>query len=88
MKGDGHRDERRPFLHMKIDTEKVKKPAAYAAAGAGVALVAAMVVPAAMLLGLGAATVGAAYLYGAARGDARGDCPVADCEKKEGGDVD
>jgi hypothetical protein len=80
--------KRRSFLlTMKLDIEKMKKPAGYAAAGAGAALVAAMFVPASALLALGAATVGAAYLYGEFKGDVRcGDCCV-DGEDKEDANV-
>ena len=43
--------------------KELKDPSVAAAAGAAAALVAAMFVPAALILGAGAATVGGIYLY-------------------------
>lgn len=69
---------------------KIEKPAAYVAAGAGLALVAAMAVPASVLLGLGAATAGGLYLYRSfkddpARGKPDGGCGDGKPGKGEGG---
>lgn len=67
---------------------KIGKPAAYVAAGAGLALVAAMAVPASVLLGLGAATAGGLYLYRSLKDDpAHGKPDGGGCaDKTETGD--
>ncbi len=76
--------ERGGRFNMAVDTGNMRKPLTYAVAGAGVALVAAMVVPASVLVGLGAATAGGLCLYKALKGDVAGaGCGTEGKKKKE-----